>query len=109
MRKLGIAGLFSDDNESRIHSESDSEASTSGAAPASVVESEEDDVPPWEYLDNELEIENSICAAAREAPNKEDDEVPAMPCVANYKGDPHRPKIAPFNSHNWAILRACVV
>ena len=43
VRKLGIAGLFSDDNESRIHNESDSEASTSGAAPASVVESEEDD------------------------------------------------------------------
>ena len=82
--------------------------STSGAAPASVVESEEDDVPPWEYLDNELEIETSICAAAREAPHKEDDEIPAMPCVANYKGEPHRPKIASFNSHSWTILGACV-
>ena len=72
------------------------------------MESEEDDVPPWEYLDNELEIENSICAAARETPSKEDNEIPAMPCVANYKGEPHRPKIVPFNSHNWTVLRACV-
>ena len=108
VRRLGIAGLFSDENETRIHNESDSEASTSGAAPASVVESEEDDVPPWEHLDNELEIENSICAAAREAPQKRDDEIPAMPCVANYKGEPHRPKIVPFNSHSWTVLRACV-
>ena len=108
VRRLGIAGLFSDENESRIHNESDSEASTSGAAPASVVESEEDDVPPWEHLENELEIENSICAAARESPQKRDDEIPAMPCVANYKGEPHRPKIVPFNSHSWTIVSACV-
>ena len=39
-------------------------------------------------------IENSICAAAREAPQKRDDEIPAMPCVADY--------------HSWTVLRACV-
>ena len=31
-----------------------------------------------------------------------------MLCVANYKGEPHRPKIAPFNSHSWTVVRACV-
>ena len=49
-KRLGIAGLFSDENEAYIYNESDSEASTSGAAPTSVVESEEEDAPPWEYL-----------------------------------------------------------
>ena len=108
IRRLGVAGLFSDENQSYIHNESGSEASTSGAAPASVVESEEEDVPPWEHLENELEVENSICAAARESLQKRDDEVPAMPCVANYKGEPHRPKIVPFNSHSWTVVNACV-
>ena len=79
-KRLGIAGLFSDENEAYIYNESDSEASTSGAAPASVVESEEEDVPPWEYLENELEIENTICAAARESPQRRDDEILAMLC-----------------------------
>ena len=108
IRRLGIAGLLSDQNESYIHNESDSEASTSGAVPASVVESEDEDVPPWEHLENELEIENSICAAARESPQMRDDDVPAMPCVANYKGEPHRPKIVPFNSHSWTVVNAFV-
>ena len=85
IRRLGIAGLFSDENESYTHNESDSEAGTSGAVPASVVESEDEGVHPWEYLENELEIGNSICAAAREFPQMRDDEVPAMPCVDNYK------------------------
>ena len=79
-KRLGIAGLFSDENGVYVYNESDSEASTSGAAPASMVESEEEDVPPWEYLENELEVENSICAAARESFQKRDDEIPAMPC-----------------------------
>ena len=89
-KRLGVAGLLSDENEVHVYNESDSEASTSGAAPASVIESEDDDVPPWEYLENELVVENSICAAARESPQKRDDEIPAMPCVDNYQGEPHR-------------------
>ena len=72
------------------------------------MESEEEDVPPWEHLENELEIGNSICAAAWESPQKRDDEVPAMPCVTNYKGEPHRPKTVPFNSHSWTVVNACV-
>ena len=107
-KRLGIAGLFSDENEAYIYNESDSEASTSGAAPASVVESEDEDVPPWVYLGNELEIENVICAAARESPQRRDDEIPAMPCADNYQGEPHRPKIVPFNSHSWLVMNACV-
>ena len=94
-RQLGIAGLFSNENAAYIHNESDSEASTSGAAPASVVESEDEDVPPWECLENEFEFENAICAAARESLQKGDDEIPAMPCVENYQGEPHRLKIVP--------------
>ena len=107
-KRLGIAGLFSDENEVYVYNESDSEASTSGAAPASVIESEDDDVPPWEYLENELEVENSICAAARESLQKRDDEIPAMPCVDNYQGEPHRLKIVPFSSHSWLVMNACV-
>ena len=107
-RQLGIAGLFSNENETYLYNESDSEASTSGAAPASIIESEDEDVSPWECLENELEAENAICAAARESPQKRDDEIPAMPCVANYKGEPHRPKIVPFNSHSWLVMNACV-
>ena len=80
-RQLGIAGLFSDESGAYIYNESDSEASTSGAAPASVIESEDEDVPPWECLENEFEVENVICATARECPQKRDDEIPAMPCV----------------------------
>ena len=72
-KQLGIAGLFSDENGAYIYNESDSEASTSGAAPASVIESEEEDIPPWEYLENELEVENAICAAARGSPQRRDD------------------------------------
>ena len=36
------------------------------------------------------------------------DDVPAMPCVANYKGEPHRSKIVPFYSHSWTVVNACV-
>ena len=107
-KRLGIAAFFSDGDEAYIYKESDSEASTYGAAPASVVESEEEDVPPWEYLENDLEIENTICAAAREVPQKLDVEIPAMPCVDDYKGEPHRPKIVPFSSHSWLVMNACV-
>ena len=89
-KRLGIAGLFSDENEAYVYNESDGEASTSGDAPASMVQSEDDGVPPWESLENELEVENPICAAARESPQKRDDEIPAMPCVDNYQGEPHR-------------------
>ena len=43
---------MTDDNEVFIFDESDSEVSTSGAAPASVIESDDDDdVPPWESLE----------------------------------------------------------
>ena len=107
-KRLGIAGLFSDGNEVYIYNESDSEASTSGAAPASVVESEDEDVPPWEYLGNELEIENATCAAARGSPQRRDDEIHAMPCVNNYQGELHRSKIVPFSSHSWLVMNACV-
>ena len=31
-----------------------------------------------------------------------------MPCVADYKGEPHRPKTAPFNSNSWVTINACV-
>ena len=34
--------------------------------------------------------------------------MPAMPCVADYKGEPHRPKTAPLKSHSWATINACV-
>ena len=64
--------------------------------------------PLGNALKNELKIEDSICAAARESPQMRDDEVPAMPCVANYKGEPHRPEIVPFNSHSWTVVHACV-
>ena len=41
IKQHGIAGLFSDENEAYIFNESGSEASTSGAAPASVIEPED--------------------------------------------------------------------
>ena len=91
-----------------IYSESYSEASTSGATPASVIEPEDGDIPPGEPLENDLEVGNSICAAAQAFPRKGDDHIPAMPCGANYEGEPHRPKIVPFNSHIWITMNACV-
>ena len=108
IKQLGIAGLFSDENEAFIHDGSDSEASTSGAAPASPIESDEDEVPPWESLEEELELENNICATAQTSPQMGYDYAPSMPCVANYKGEPHRPKTVPYNSHSWITLNACV-
>ena len=44
-KQLGIAGLCSVENEVYIFDESDNEASTSGAAPASLIESDEDETP----------------------------------------------------------------
>ena len=70
---------------------------TSGAAPASVIESDEDDdVPPWVSLEEEFETEQNICAAAQTCPKEGYDVVPSMPCIADYKGEPHRPKTTPF-------------
>ena len=83
IKQLGIAGLFSEGNEAYIYDESDSEASTSGAAPASIVESEDEEVPPWVPLEDEREVESSICAAAQASPHKGYDHIPAMPCVAD--------------------------
>ena len=100
--------MFSDESEVYIYNESDSEAGTSGAAPASIVESEDEDIPPWESLENELEAGNSICAAAQASTRKGDVHIPAMPCVANYKGEPHRLKTVPFNSHSRITMNACV-
>lgn len=99
IQQLGIAGLFRDENEVYIYDESDSEASTSGAVPASLIEPGEDVIPPWESHEEELELESMICAAAQASPQKDVyDHVPAMPCVADYKGEPHCSKIAPFSS-----------
>ena len=78
-KQLGVAGLFSDVNEVYIYNECDSEASTSGAAPASIVGSEDEEIPPWESLENELEVGNSRCAAAQAFSRKGDDHIPAMP------------------------------
>ena len=103
-KQLGIAGLFSDENEVSINDESGSEASTSGAAPASLVESDEDGAPPWESLEEELELESMICAAAQASSQKGYDHFPARPCIADYKGEPHRPKIVPFSPHSWITL-----
>ena len=49
-KPLGIAGLFSDESEAYVYNGSDSEASTSGAAPASVIESEDEDIPHGNIL-----------------------------------------------------------
>ena len=107
-KQLGIARLFGDENEVYMYGGSDSGASTSGAAPASLIESDDDEVPPWESLEEELELESMICAAVQAAPQKGYDHVPAMPCVADHRGEPHRPKIVPFSSHSWITLDACV-
>ena len=53
-KQLGTAGLFIEKNEVYMYGGSDSEASASGAAPASIIESEDEEVPPWESLEEEL-------------------------------------------------------
>ena len=92
IKQLGTAGLFSDENEVYIYDESDSGASTSGAAPASLIKSDEDGTSPWESLEEELELESMICAVAQASPQKVYDHVPAMPCVADCKGGSTVPK-----------------
>ena len=107
-KQLGIAGLVSDENEVYIFDGSDSEASASGAAPASLIESDGDETSPWETLEDELVLEENLCSAAQTSPEKGYDHVPSMPCVTDYKGEPHRPKTVPYNSHSWITLNACV-
>ena len=108
-KQLGIAGLFGDESEVLVFDESDSDVSTFDAAPVSIGDPEEDvDVPPWVSLEDELELERNICAAARNRPKDGPDIVPSMPCIVGHKGEPHRQKTTPFSSHSWMVLNACV-
>ena len=107
-KQLGIAGLFSEENEVYIYDESDSGASTSGAAPASVIESKDEEVPLGNLLRMNLKLEARFVLPRRHLPIRGNDYIPAMPCVADYKGEPHRPKTAPFNSHSRVTINVCV-
>ena len=67
-RKQGIAGLFESSNKVIVHEDSDSEASTSTASPATLHDLD-DESDPWESIgrsiEEEIEQESNICAAAR--------------------------------------------
>ena len=111
-RKQGIADLFEDSNEVFVHEGSDSEASTSIAAPATLNDLD-DESDPWESIgrsiEDEIGQEFNICATARLLPaNLDGDYIPAMPFAAKSKEVPHRPKIVAFNSHSWITMNACV-
>ena len=111
-RKQGIAGLFEDSIKVIVHEDSDSEASTSIASPATLHDLD-DESDPWEsmgrYIEEEIEHEFNICAAAHlTLANLDEGFVPAMPCTARTNDNPHRPKIVAFNSHSWTIKNACV-
>ena len=111
-RNQGVAGLFENSNKVVVHEDSDSEASTSIASPATLHDLD-DESDPWESIgrsiEDEIEQELSICAAARLKPaNLDEDFVPAMPCMARTNDNPHRPKIVAFNSHSWVVTPACV-
>ena len=73
----------------------------------------DDESDPWESIgrsiEDEIEKELGICAAARLKPaNLDEDFVPAMPRMARTTDNPHRPKIVAFNSHSWIVKNACV-
>ena len=111
-RKQGIAGLFGDSNKVIIHEDSDSEASTSIASPATLNDLDEES-DPWEpigrSIEEEIVQEFNICAAACLTPaNFDEDLIPAMPCAAKNNEDPHRPKIVASSSHSWITKNACV-
>ena len=66
-----IAGLFEDCNKVFIHEDSDSEASTSIASPATLNDLDEE-YDPWESIgrsiEEEIEQELNMCATARLIP-----------------------------------------
>ena len=111
-RKQGVAGLFENSNKVVVHEGSDSEACTSIASPATLHDLD-DESDPWESIgrsiEEEIEQESNICAAARLKPaNLDEDFVPAMPCAARTNDNPHRLKIVAFNPHSWIVKNACV-
>ena len=111
-RKQGIAGLFEECNKVFVHEESDSEASTSIASPATLSDLDEEP-DPWESIgrsiEDEIEQELNICATARLIlANLDEDLIPAMPCAAKVNEAPHRSKIVAFISHSWITMNACV-
>ena len=88
-RKQGIAGLFEKSNEAIVHEDSDSDASTGIASPATLHDLD-DGSDPWESIgrsiEDEIGQELNICAAARLKPaNIDEDFIPAMPCMARTK------------------------
>ena len=95
-----------------VHEDSDSEASTSIASPATLNDLDEES-DPWEpigrSIEEEIVQEFNICAAACLTPaNFDEDLIPAMPCAAKNNEDPHRPKIVASSSHSWITKNACV-
>ena len=111
-RKQGIAGLFEDFNKVIVHEDSDSEASTSIASPATLNDLDEES-DPWESIgrsiEEEIEQELNICATARlKLANIDEDLIPAMSCTAKTNEAPHRPKIVAFSSQSWITMDACV-
>ena len=71
----------------------------------------DDESDPWESIgrsiEEEIEQEFNICAAARLKPaSLDEDFVPAMPCTARTHEN-SRPKIVAFSSHTWIIKNAC--
>ena len=109
-RKLGIAGLFSNECDEIVMHIAE-EPSRLTASPGIVVREIDPDGPyPWEFLDDELDAEEKICAAARTIRpiNGEEEYIPAMPCTRDEEPEPHRPNIAAFNSHSWIVVNACV-
>ena len=69
-KQLGIAGLFSDENEVDIFDESDSEASTSGAAPASPIESDEDETPLGKFSKTRLRLRKTSALLLKLSPGR---------------------------------------